>query len=85
VGPVITSADSTNGKTRRGFSHQITASGNPINFYAIDLPQGLSCNLTSGIISGIPIEIGVFSVKLVASNELGSGTKILSLGIREGE
>lgn len=65
-------ASATNGLS---FSYQITASNSPQSYSATGLPAGLSLNVTTGLISGIPTEFtyGVFNVTLTATNSLGAG------------
>jgi len=48
------------------FSHQITASGSPNSFGGIGLPPGLKVNAKTGLISGKPTKVGVFSATLQA-------------------
>jgi hypothetical protein len=55
------------------YSHQITASGSPTSFGAIGLPPGLKINAKTGLISGKPTKVGVFSVTLQAMKK-GSTT-----------
>jgi len=81
LAPVITSTNSTNGTAGQVFSYLITASNSPTWFNASNLPNGLSVNTNSGLISGIPQAPGTNTVALYASNAAGVGTNNLTLGI----
>jgi hypothetical protein len=50
------------------FSYQITADNNPTSFDATDLPQGLTVDNTTGLISGTPTALGTFLVTISATN-----------------
>jgi hypothetical protein len=63
------------------FSYQITATGSPTGFGATGLPAGLSVDVISGLISGVPSVVGDFAVTLYATNNAGSASAILNLGI----
>jgi hypothetical protein len=63
------------------FFYQITATGNPTNFSADGLPQGLSVAAT-GSISGTPVQAGSFVVNVAAENAIGkSATAQLVLNV----
>jgi hypothetical protein len=79
--PVITSDTSVTGKVGVAFSYQITASGNPTNFNATGLPDGLSINRNTGVISGTPTATGTSSVTISASNGAGTGQATLTLTV----
>src|SRR5262249_46463426 len=53
------------------FSYQITADNNPTSYDASGLPQGLTLNTTSGLISGTPTAVGSFPVSISATNPAG--------------
>ena len=60
----------------------IRASGNPNIFGATGLPPGLSVNVRTGIISGIPADIpGVFPATITAANGYGSAAATLLIVI----
>src|SRR5205085_5965852 len=68
------------------FSYQITANNNPVSYNATDLPQGLTVNTTTGLISGTPTATGVFPVTISATNNTsdpcsGTATDTLTLTI----
>jgi len=57
------------------FSLKITATGSlPMTYGASGLPAGLVIDTQTGIISGMPMQVGDFAVSLVASNQYGLGT-----------
>ena len=51
-------------------------------FTATGLPQGLSINTTTGLISGIPTTVGTYTVTLFASSATGTEIQTLTLTIR---
>jgi hypothetical protein len=64
------------------FSHQITASGSPTSFGAIRLPPGLKINTKTGLISGKPTKVGVFSATLQAlkkGSTTATATKVFTV------
>lgn len=79
---IITSSIADTAITGRPFSYAITAIKSPDSFSAGGLPAGLSFNQTTGLISGIPSEEGMFQVVLTASNESSSDTLKLALTIQ---
>lgn len=67
---------------RASYSYTITASGSPTAFEAAGLPQGLSVNRTSGLISGSPTRNGTFTVTLRALRTgvpTGTATKVFTV------
>ena len=81
LAPVITSPTSSIATAYNSFTYTITASNLPTSFAASGLPQGLSLNSTSGVISGTPTVAGQFVVALTASNAEGDGTGTLTLTV----
>ena len=79
--PVITSSTSANGTQGTAFTYQITASGTPTSFSATGLPDGLSVDTTTGLISGTPTTNGYSYVTLGATNASGTATAYLTLNI----
>ena len=79
--PSITSTNAVNGRNGTAFSYQITATNSPTSYGATGLPDGLSVNTTSGLISGTPTVNGIFTLTITAANRggLGSGTVTLTL------
>jgi uncharacterized delta-60 repeat protein len=79
--PIIGSPLIASGTQGEAFSYQIVASGQPTSYGAIGLPDGLSVNTASGLISGVPTVAGTFNVDLSASNGEGTGHATLVLTI----
>jgi len=72
--PVITTTILGYARLGRNYSGQLTAIGSvPITWFIVDgdLPTGLSLNPSSGIISGVPVEGGIFTFTVVAANVVG--------------
>ncbi len=64
------------------FLYTIAATGNrPMQFNASGLPQGLSIDKQTGIITGSLKQKGKWQVKLTAKNSLGTTSKMLSIKI----
>jgi len=64
------------------FSHQITASGSPTSFGATGLPTGLKVDVKTGLISGKPTRVGIFSVTLQAlkkGSTTATATKVFTV------
>lgn len=77
--PLITSALSATGTLGTPFAgYQILAQNSPTAFSASGLPSGLSIS-SSGLITGVPGESGVFPIVLRAANASGSDQKTLTL------
>jgi hypothetical protein len=71
--PTITSPASANGTVGNSFIYQTTATPAVATTYSANgLPDGLSMNSTTGLISGTPTASGSSSVTIVATNSAGS-------------
>ena len=80
--PGITSAVTAQGTNNKDFRYQIGASNGPILSYGADnLPQGLSVNSSSGLITGKPWYVETSTVTLMASNRFGAGYGTLTLAV----
>jgi len=79
--PAVTSSLTDTATTGDSFTYSITASNHPTRFLATGLPAGLSVNTSTGVISGIPIGSGTFSIPISASNSSGEGTATLVLDV----
>lgn len=71
--PTITD-DITNGTVGADFSYILQTTGNPISFELVDglLPEGITLDEGSGILSGLPNEAGIFEIQVTATNEAGN-------------
>ncbi|MCX6951195.1 MAG: putative Ig domain-containing protein [Verrucomicrobia bacterium] len=72
--PSITSAASAVGKVDTDFLYTIVTNGTATDFGVTPaLPLGLALNTSTGVISGRPVEVGTYTVQLVASFNGASG------------
>ena len=79
--PVIISAASASASVGSAFAYQITATNSPTSFGTSTLPDGLSVNITTGLISGTPTTAGSYAIRLFAANVGGTSTATLQLAI----
>ena len=66
-------------------SYQVVASNSPTSYLAMGLPDSMSIDGSSGVISGTPViaEEGDYTVVVVASNVYGSGNSVTTVMIGE--
>jgi len=64
-----------------GFNYAVVAYNAPEWYGASGLPAGWVMDPQTGVISGVPVEVGDFVVSLVASNRYGLGTGSLTLRV----
>ena len=82
IKPAITSLTSVNGTASQAFSYTLTATGSPTpSLNTAGLPSWLLWNSTTGVLSGTPSAVGVFTVNLNAINSAGEDNKVLSISI----
>ena len=81
--PVITGPLSVNGKQGLSLTNQIRATNtnNPTTFGATNLPAGLTLDPLTGLITGAPLDPGVFPATIMAENKYGSDTNVLTYNI----
>ncbi len=79
--PVIANIESLNTNFGEPFSLQVTAEKNPASFSVTGLPDGLSINPITGLISGSPSSIGLHVLELRATNAFGDGVLVTSIEV----
>lgn len=79
--PSITSPLTASGTQGAPFTYTIKGLHSPSSFGAMFLPVGLTINPTNGVISGIPVENGMFAVVITAANACSSDSQTLALTI----
>ena len=80
--PTFTSSGAASGEVGIPFSYKLKASSNPASYDLTGaLPGGLSFDAGTALITGIPTESGDFVVTMSATNNAGTGTKLLTLSI----
>lgn len=79
--PALASATAASGMVGQNFTYVVTFSGVSSGFSAVGLPDGLSLDGNTGLISGIPTTAGIYAVTLSATNGAGTGMGTLTLTI----
>lgn len=77
--PAITGATTLTTQEDEPFEYRIAATNSPTSYAAEGLPRGLRVDAASGLISGTPMDPGVFPVTLRASNAAGTSSVLLTL------
>ena len=74
------------GSLGRNFNYKIAVTDLVTSYAADQLAAlGLSLNVTTGVISGVPTQSGVFSIPISITNDGGTATAFLALNVRENE
>jgi uncharacterized repeat protein (TIGR03803 family) len=79
--PVFTSAVTANGIVGVPFSYQTTATNMPTNYSAANLPDGLSINPATGLITGTPTTAETNATVITLSNSSGPAAAPLTITI----
>jgi hypothetical protein len=79
--PVITSAKTALAIADSSFNFQVIATNAAYHYTATGLPNGLSINTGTGVISGAPATAGTFPVVVTATNALGTATDTLVITV----
>lgn len=78
--PVITSsADAIVIDEGQALNYQIVATNSPIVYSATGLPEGVTIDSGTGIISGMPVSIGNYLIEFTVSNDNGSCSELLKV------
>ncbi|MEI8159078.1 MAG: LCCL domain-containing protein [Burkholderiales bacterium] len=80
----VTSATTASPQLLQAFRYQITANPAATNYNATGLPEGLTVEPLTGVISGIPRVSGTFAVQLLVTNSSGTSNAALRLKIDAG-
>ncbi|MEQ4724350.1 putative Ig domain-containing protein [Nonomuraea sp. B19D2] len=79
--PALSVPTTAYGNAARPFRLVVRATGDPVRFTATGLPDGLSLDPRTGLLSGTPATAGEYSIRLTAENAKGSGTAALALTV----
>lgn len=80
--PAVTTATLPNGAMGAAYNQTLKANGQNITWsYTGSLPNGLTLNTTTGVISGTPTLNGTFRFAVKATNNAGSNTKQLTITV----
>lgn len=83
LAPSITSPLVASGTAFEAFSYQIEASNSPTSYDATGLPDGLTVDTATGLISGTPTVPGEYTINISATNADGTGGAALVLSIAQ--
>ena len=79
--PQISSSLSDSAASSQPYTYTIIATNGANNFSATNLPNGLSIDSASGVISGVPSGSGVYNVSIAATNAAGTDSQTLILSL----
>lgn len=79
--PEINSATSATATLGTAFNFNVAANGSPTTYAATALPDGLTIDPATGIISGTPVTVGKNVVLLEATNANGTGKAALVIDV----
>jgi hypothetical protein len=86
VAPTVTTTTLPDGKMGTAYSQTLKANGQNITWsYTGNLPNGLTLNTNTGVISGTPTLNGTFRFSVKATNNAGSNTKQLTITVTGAE
>jgi Matrixin/Putative Ig domain len=81
-GPVITSSLSPPSiNIGDQFSYEVTATGQPISFDAINIPPGMIFDRATGVLSGVPNLSGTYHISITAHTPFGNATGVVTFVI----
>lgn len=74
--PVISSATSATCGVNLPCSYQIAATNSPLSYAATPLPDGMTLNVSTGLISGVPTTAGITNTVVTATNATGTSSPV---------
>jgi hypothetical protein len=79
--PTVVAADSVETKAGAPTVYTISATGFPETFTASGLPEGLSVDAVTGVVSGAPAKAGTYDVAVSAANANGNADKTITITV----
>lgn len=80
--PVLGGTNLLTAAVGESFSHAVPLTNGPATFSAIGLPEGISINPGTGLISGTPTQAGTNTARILATNAAGAGPRTLTFTVR---